>query len=79
MIVMKLVKTPIDDRKERKTLVNMAMESIPYYIHAIPKGTFSKSAGQYIGNGDDDPFFSRTKTHGRGVKSRERHQSHTEE
>ena len=77
---MKTGKSSTDDRKKRKTLVNMTMESTPYYTHAIPtRNFFKKSAGQCIDSDDDDPFFSRTRAHGGGVKSKERHQSHTEE
>ena len=35
-------KISTDDRKGRKILVNMVMESTPYYTHAIPTGVFSK-------------------------------------
>ena len=68
---MKTGKTSTDDRKGRKILVNMTMKSTPYYTHAISTGTFQKSAGQCIDSDDDDLFFSRTKTHGGGVKSKE--------
>ena len=77
---MKTGKTSTDDRKKRKTLVNMTMESTPYYTHAIPtRNFFKKSAGQYIDSDDDDPFFLENEgTWWRG-KIKERHQSHTEE
>ena len=43
----------------------------PYYTHVIStRNIFKKSAGQHIDSDDDDPFFSRTKAHGGGVKSR---------
>ena len=70
MMMTELVKLQRIIGKERKGLGEHDNEEHSL-LHSrnTNRNIFKKSAGQCIDSDDDDPFFSRTKTYGGGVKS----------